>query len=183
MENDNFTTYRAFVVLLRQLCEEKRSGTLFAATDANQMARIDLNNGQIKTINFMHKKGNAALSLLPLIQAGRARFTEGARGEVQGATLLPPSQEILDYLEKAQAPLTPSKKGEKAAFAPNARERTILEELMADFIGPVAAVICEEHFAEAGSLDALVAALAAEIGDGQMASRFIADARSRLAKG
>lgn len=184
MDNYNFTSFQAFVDLLRQLCEEKRSGTLFAATDANRMARIDLSAGQINAINFMHKKGSAALSLLPLIQVGRARFSDGVHSDPPGpASDLPATEDILSHLLKAQAPPTSERRAQSPSFTLDSQMREVLETLMADYIGPVASVICEEHFESADSMQALLSALASEIGDSEQATRFMADARARLQKG
>jgi hypothetical protein len=62
------------VAVLRQLFRQKRSGMLFAATDSNQMARIEFQQGNISDVNFMHKRGSVALTLLTRIQADERDF-------------------------------------------------------------------------------------------------------------
>lgn len=180
-----FEDYPGFVALLRQFCNKKRSGMLFAATDANQMARIELQQGKISDISFMHKRGSVALSLLTRIQAGRARFSEGVLSESNAQREpLPKSEDILDYLDKApaqaSAPPTATGAGKSSASALEPADREVLEALMAEYIGPVAGVICEEHFASGADLDSTVAALAVEIGDRERAERFVEEARGRL---
>ena len=171
-----FEDYPAFVAVLRQLFRQKRSGMLFAATDSNQQ-------GNISDVNFMHKRGSVALTLLTRIQAGRARFSVDVLSEANGPREpLAHTEDILDYLDKAQ-PLPTLAGGRKETFTGAAltpAHREVLEEVLAEHIGPVAGVICEEHFASAADLDSALAALAAEIGDREHAERFVAQVQARL---
>ena len=181
-----FEDYSAFVALLRQFSHQKRSGMLFAATDANQMARIEFQRGNISDVSFMHKRGSMALTLLTRIHAGKARFSEGVLSEANAPREpLAHTEDILDYLDKAQPlPAPAASRVEKypgTALTPAHRE--VLEEMLAEHIGPVAGVICEEHFASAADLDSALTALAAEIGDREHAERFVAQVQARLGSG
>lgn len=191
-----FEDFPAFVALLRQFCRKKQSGMLFAATNANQMARIELQQGRISDISFMHKRGSVALTLLTRIQAGRARFSEGVLSESNASRdPLPSSEDILDYLDKAGShapppqPPSPSAAAAAASRAETAAgtvleaaDREVLEALMAEYIGPVAAVICEEHFSSGADLGGILAALAEEIGDRERAQRFMKQAQAHFAR-
>ncbi|MEJ2480286.1 MAG: hypothetical protein P8Y78_08930 [Acidihalobacter sp.] len=178
-----FEDYPAFVALLRQFFRRKRSGMLFAATDSNQMARIEFQQGSISDVSFMHKRGSMALTLLTRIQAGRARFSEDVLSETNAPREpLAHTEEILDYLDKAQTLPAPTvaRKEKFPGEALTPAHREVLEEMLAEHIGPVAGVICEEHFASATDLDSALAALAAEIGDREHAERFVAQVQARL---
>ena len=50
--------------------------------------------------------------------------------------------------------------------------------MLAEHIGPIAGVSCEEHFASAADLDSALTALAAQIGDREHAERFVAQVQA-----
>jgi hypothetical protein len=80
-----FEDYPGFVALLPRLCKKKRSGMLFAATNANQMARIELQHGEISDVSFMHKRGSVALSLLTRVQGRAGAIFRGCTQRVECA--------------------------------------------------------------------------------------------------
>ena len=94
--------YSAVVALLCQFCRQKRNGMLFAASDVNQVARIEFQQGNICDVSFMHRRGSLALTLLTRSHAGKARFSEGVLSEANAPREpLPHTEDILNYLDKA----------------------------------------------------------------------------------
>ncbi len=162
-----------------RLSDQKTSGTVFIATRDNHIAQIMLDRGDIVFIFFAGKRGQDALNLLTKIHEGRFRFQEG--GVVSRGMPLPPAREILLALSSGPG-LAPS--SAEAAPAPegkglSAAQKTLLESCLADCIGPMAAIICEDHFSSAGSFQAAVDALATEIPSPGQARKF----REMVAKG
>jgi hypothetical protein len=161
------------------LSDQKASGTVFIATRDNHIAQIMLDRGEIVFIFFAGKRGQEALNLLAKIREGRYRFQEG--GVVSRGMPLPPTRDILLALSSGPGPV-PSHAG--GAHAPegsglSAAQKTLLESCLADCIGPMAAIICEDHFNSARSFQAAVDALAAEIPAPGQARKF----REMVAKG
>lgn len=162
-----------------RLSERKASGTVFIATRDNHVAQIMLDRGEIVFIFFAGKRGQEALNLLTRIREGRYRFQEG--GVVSRGMPLPPTQDILLALDggpehvpaHGQDARAPEGKGLSAA------QKTLLESCLADCIGPMAAIVCEDHFNSASSFQATVNALAAEIPSPGQARKF----REMIAKG
>ncbi len=80
---------------------------------------------------------------------------------------LPPSQTILQALRNGSGQVLSSarEQAEKASFGNrlSTDQKRVLETCLADCIGPMAAIVCEDHFNSAGDLHAAIEALAAEI--------------------
>jgi hypothetical protein len=132
-----------------------------------------LDRGEIVFIFFAGKRGQEALNMLTGIREGRYRFQEG--GAVSRGMPLPPTRDILLAMSSGPAQ-TPSSSAE-GAHAPegkglSAAQKTLLETCLADCIGPMAAIICEDHFDSAGNFQAAVDALAAEIPSPVQARKF-----------
>jgi len=162
-----------------RLSDRKASGTVFIATRDNHVAQIMLDRGEIVFVFFAGKRGQEALNLLTTIREGRYRFQEG--GVVSRGMPLPPTRDILLALSSGpgQVPAhaedahAPEGKGLSTA------QKTLLENCLADCIGPMAAIICEDHFDSASNFQAAVDALAAEIPSPGQARKF----REMVAKG
>lgn len=181
-QDKTYSPFPDLIAQLRQFCQERRTGTLFIATEDNRLARIGLEQGQIVFLSFQTKRGADALPLMRQIKAGRARFEDGMITAVS-KTPLPPTIEMLAYLNGAAAPAPSS--GDEApppnppgAITPD--KVAVLEAELAEHIGPLAGIICAEQLARHGDLAALVAALAEEIPDPGRAAQFTEQARRRL---
>jgi len=164
--------YSEITLEIGRLSDQKASGTVFIATRDNHIAQMMLDRGEIVFIFFAGKRGQEALSLVTEIREGRYRFQEG--GVVPRGMPLPPTREILLALSSgpAQAPsfaeAAPAPEGKGLSAA----QMTLLESCLADCIGPMATIICEDHFGSAGSFQAAVDALAAEIPSPGQARKF-----------
>ena len=175
----DYIHYSEITLEIGWLCDQKASGTVFIATRDNHIAQMMLDRGEIVFIFFAGKRGQEALNLVTEIREGRYRFQEG--GVVSRGMPLPPTQDILLALSSGPGQV-PSSTHE--AHAPegkglSAAQKTLLESCLADCIGPMAAIICEDHFASASSFQAAVDALAAEIPSPGQARKF----REMVAKG
>lgn len=176
----DYIHYSEITLEIGRLSDQKASGTVFIATRDNHIAQMMLDRGEIVFIFFAGKRGQEALNLLTGIREGRYRFQEG--GAVSRGMPLPPTRDILLALSSGPAQ-TPSSSAE-GAHAPegkglSAAQKTLLETCLADCIGPMAAIICEDHFDSAGNFQAAVDALAAEIPSPVQARKF----REMVAKG
>ena len=162
-----------------RLSDQKMSGTVFIATRDNHIAQMMLDRGEIVFIFFAGKRGQEALGLLTRIREGRYRFQEG--GVVSRGMPLPPTQDILRALSGGpdQVPSHAEEAHAPAGSGLSAAQKTLLENCLADCIGPMAAIICEDHFDSASSFQAAVDALAAEIPSPGQARKF----REMVAKG
>jgi len=157
---------------------------VFIVTDDNQMARLNLNAGQIDFISFHNKRGRDALAMFLNIHAGRLRFEAGHTAEK--ATLdLPSTANILEYLAKpAGAPGMPagSSAPKSKGVALSAAHRVMIEEVLTEFIGPMASIVCEEELNAAPDLESGLRRLAAQIQESSQAKDFLTQVHARLAK-
>lgn len=170
----DYVPFAQIVVALAGLCRQKATGTLFVATMANKSAQIVLEKGEIVFIFFSSKRGEEALTLMSTIQSGRYRFQEG--GVIPRRMELPPTAAILARLEGAAAGvIVQEERGEAKSLPGNGlsrEQRDALESCLAECIGPMAAIICEDHCSAAKPLAAVVDALAAEIPSPDQAQKF-----------
>lgn len=157
---------------------------VFIVTDDNQMARLNLNAGQIDFISFHNKRGRDALAMFSNIHAGRLRFEAGHTSE-KAALDLPSTVDILDYLAKpAGAPgmSAGSSAPKPTGKALSAAHRLMIEEVLTEYIGPMASIVCEEELNAAPDLESGLRRLAAQIQESSQAKDFLTQVHARLAK-
>lgn len=171
--------FAAIVAHIRQLCAEKRTGTLFIMHDRRLQGQLIIEDGKIVFLFSHGKRDGNALPLLATIPEGTIQFVEGA---VPLKTSPPATADILDYLANA-APAASSAVPSNEELAPvplSMFAKTVLEETLKEFIGPVAKLVCSDHFRTIATINAAIQALADEIPDSSAAARFRELARQRL---
>lgn len=187
MNQESYTPFADIVVELKKLCDAGKTGVLFVATKKNKSAQIMLDGGTIVFVYFFTKRGKDALSLMMEIEAGRFRFQEG---KITAKPMnLPPTPEILEYLMSGAKPsevvnLTPAQSDTRSTVPPERQlsleDRDNLEFMLSKYIGPMAAIICEDTLDSVSDLEAAVEALASEIPEATKAEEFRTDAKGRL---
>jgi hypothetical protein len=171
---------------LKQLCAQGRSGTLFLVSDDNRMAQVRLDNGQIASLLCRNRRGLEALGILRSMQRARLRFDESFMAKDENDNLS--TQAIFDDLLSAAGGAAPAAAAQPAAPAParapalvlTPQVKATIQRVMTQYIGPMAEIICDDHFDAAGNMQALVQLLAGEIGAPEQAARFRADIAREL---
>lgn len=179
---DGFLSYGDLIGEVRRLCAQRQTGCVFITTADNHGVRFGLQNGAIIAVAFRHQTGPDALEQIRRIGKGKLQFSNEP---LQPQAGLPSTPELIAILLGAE----PSSNGRAAPAAPAAgpvnesltRSRAIIESELAEFLGPMAPVVCGEHIEIAGSLNELIDALAKELHDTDKASRFKERVRERLA--
>lgn len=172
--------YATIVTTLQQLCADKRSGA-FIITGA-QSARVHLIKGEIVALLMQHKKGLEAVPSLVHVQASRIDFIPNLPCSLH--TPLPDTSMLLEMLA-AQASIPPT----AASAVPNtvsARRldmatQTLLSETLAQYIGPVALVVCKKMLDAPQDIEQALQALASNIPEAAQAQRFVTEMRTKLA--
>lgn len=163
---------------LQTLCAAKRSGTMFIITEENHVAQFVLRDGVIVGLTYRLLRGPAAVPPLRVFPAGRYRFqTETVDRTDPG---LPATADLLALLVPEPASAVEPPQAEPATDTPQVPEtvRLLIERELAEVVGPIAGLICQEHIAHAGHLDSpndlvrLLEAIAIEIGDPAKAAGF-----------
>ena len=177
-------TYALFADVLaelRQLCQAKRTGNFFITTDRSHLAQFSLNQGDIVFLSFQGKLGADALPLMSEINRGRSRFIEGS--VLISKIPLPSTQDIFRYLGAAE-----KKPASKGSIGHQGKELTgsakaLLEEELAELIGPIASLICEEHLRSAYDLESALEALKQAFQNPAQFARFKDNVRKKLRVG
>ena len=176
--------FRQLIAELRQLCRERRTGMVFVTTDGNQLAQLSLENGYIVYLFFKQQRGEDALRALRQSEAGALRFVPGTIPASRSE--LPPTEEILDYLQGANGepladpivePTAPAPTG--ASGLSELNKSIILEELT-ELIGPMAVIVCKEKLQATRDLEATIGVLSSALPDATQASRFRNNVLHRL---
>jgi len=176
----DYIPFAQIVVEIGRLCKQRSTGTLFIATKANHSAQLVLDKGEIVFIFFSSKRGEEALALMSTIRDGRFRFQEG--GVVPRRMALPPTEAILEMLERGSAKVPSSTEnssgkpqvvaGLNGSTGLTGEQQEALQSCLAECIGPMAAIICEDHLGSARPFAEIVDALAAEIPSPGQAKKF-----------
>ena len=164
----------AIVAYVRKLCQEKRTGTLFIMSSNHLLGQISIQSGEIVFLFSQGKRDLNALPLLAHIKSGNITFTEGT---VLIKTPLPATEDILEYLSNT----TLVNNGEVLSMRPlSSTAKTVLEQTLKEFIGPIASIICADLFRTTAILDAAIEALADEIPTPTAAAQFRERAHKQL---
>ena len=177
-----YTPYSRLLGELQQWCGERRSGIVYVTTDTNHSAQINIDRGEIVFLVFKGKLGASALPLLQTIDSCRFRFAEGSV-PASFRSRLPETSKILDYLAGSGPKVDLGNFQNKPAAQPEGitdQAKTILEHALAEYIGPMVAIVCPEHFERVRDLRSAVEALAAEISRPEHALRFKEDVSRKL---
>lgn len=201
-----FTPFAQLLDQIAGFCAQGHTATIMLVSDDNRMAQIHLDGGRIVFVLCRGRRGRDGLDILRTMQ--RARLSVD-RPSVGNNEALPWSTEaILDYLYGAitdlpasgspASTLLPGVARQPApanapapAAAPKAApasskpgltdaQRTIFENALATYIGPMAAIVCGDYFDEVSDLRVLTQKLAAEIPNADQAAKFKADISKAL---
>jgi hypothetical protein len=167
------------VASIERLCREQRTGTLFVKSGHRLVGQVGIENGEIVFLFSLGKRGTAALPLmLSATDGGQTSFLPG---QVPIRIPLPPTAEILEFLSTPTAASgSPDKVALRADGHLSAATRTVLENTLREFMGPIAGMVCADIFRSGGSVDVVVATLAKELPTRELADRFRGLVRERL---
>ena len=164
---------------------------MFIITAENHAAQFILRDGTIAGLTYRLLRGPTAVPSMRTFQAGRYRFQTETVDHTDPE--LPATSELLALLVSESTVPGPSVSEPADAVEPRAEPetdpprtpgpapaavRSLIEYELAEFLGPIAELICQEHLARAGRLDSpsdlarLVDALAVEIEDPTKAAAF-----------
>lgn len=181
MTQVDFVPFAEMVDFLEQVCQRGESGTLFLGTKSCQSAQLAIRQGTIFLASYQGKRGMEALRLLAGLQECRFRFQQGILAPT--ADDLPDARTILTLLRGGRSVGPPPARDNAVdVIVPGLEQQKIVEECLAEYVGPVAGCIVEEHFQQGRELSIIIKLLAAEIPTIQEAREFAGKVRSRLAK-
>jgi len=178
--------YRQLMTELRRLCAEKRTGTMFVTTIGNQSARFVLQQGNITSMWFRLKGGLDALPLVKKIESGWFSFTTEIVDHGNQAAL-PGTDELLTALVGESAPPAAHSSPLLNTIQLD-RAQKVVESELAEFLGPMAGVICREYVlgatdpGQSPDIHRMIDALAKEVGDPAKEARFKQRVLAKLAE-
>jgi hypothetical protein len=166
---------------IKKLHRSRADGTLFVATGANKSAQILFKDGNIVSIYFYNMHGREALEKMSVIEVGRYRFQEGF-ASIRRKSDLPETSVILATLDgfcgdKSSADSAQPISSEGGLTD---EQKSILEKCLVEYIGPMAAIICEDHFFGGAGLRETVDKLTSEIPSPQQAAQFKEEVLGKL---
>jgi hypothetical protein len=200
MATAEFTPFPSLMEQIAHLCGQRQTGTVMLVSDDNRMGQMHLRAGEIVFVMCRGRRGRDALGIMRTMQAARLSFVAGAVDAAEAIEWA--SKTVLDYLNGRLPDLpgqgntgavpTPVAPGASAAFAAppalpvaapqpartvavTSATRKVFEEVMLTYIGPMAQIVCGDHFATATDAQALTQALATEIPGAANQARFKAD--------
>lgn len=198
-----FTPFPSLMEQIAKLCGQRQTGTVMLVSDDNRMGQIHLRAGEIVFVMCRGRRGRDALGIMRTMQAARLSFVAGAVDAAEAVEWA--SKTVLDYLNgllpdlpgaDAGAGSPPGAAGSAAiasarpvapaaalAAAPQAASaivvtpaiKAIFENVMLTYIGPMAQIVCADHFAGATDARALTVALATEIPGAANQAKFKAE--------
>lgn len=185
-------TYKSFLRLIEDMVENRESGVLYLRTDRNRSVFVGIRNGKIETLVSGLRRGAKAIKTILDMSSGSYRRDNATLALDSGD--LPPTTEILQILKDRDAeldldePTVPLESvfEEADASIDSQHALKILCDLLHDYIGPVAPIICEDitqggaRLSNASELDDLIMELADEVDSDDEAREFIQRAQTSL---
>jgi hypothetical protein len=192
-----FTPFPSLLEQIAKLCGQRQTGTVMLVSDDNRMGQIHLRAGEIVFVMCRGRRGRDALGNMRTMQAARLSFIAGAVDAAEAIEWA--SKTVLDYLNgllpdlpgqadagAATQPASARAPAAAAAPAPIQRQpaaavdvtpatKALFEKVMLTYIGPMAQIVCADHFATNTGVRALTLALANEIPGAAQQARFRAE--------
>lgn len=185
MTQDNLP-FSEILKQLDNLCKQKATGTLSLTTSANRSAQVAIENGEVVFLFYSGKMGEAALAAMATIDSGRFRFQENTLPSRR--MTLPATATLLARLRSgaaatsgtaaaggsgsAAATAVPTAVPPRGASGLTAEQKQILERCLAEHIGPMAAIICEDQLQGTSNVEEALDVLAAEVPTPAAAEQF-----------
>ncbi|WP_332879371.1 hypothetical protein [Massilia sp. S19_KUP03_FR1] len=202
MAQAEFTPLPSLVAQIANLCGQRQTGTVMLVSDDNRMGQIHLRAGEIVFVMCRGRRGRDALGIMRTMHAARLSFVAGAIDAAEAIEWA--SKTVLDYLNgllpdlpgqgDAAPGAPPGVAGTAAvatkpvaavaaaappqpvtAVAVTPATKAMFEKVMLTYIGPMAQIVCGDHFATATDARALTVALATEIPGAANQARFKAE--------
>ncbi|MGN6227717.1 MAG: hypothetical protein ACTHNM_09795 [Dyella sp.] len=183
--------FRPLIEILRDLkalALQKASGFFFVVTEDNHSCTIRLRSGQIEDVVFSRHRSDEAVQLLAKVPAGRARFQ--ADPAAAGAARVSLGEASLSWLmggfEKsaATAAATPAAPRVGAVNVNvqglSKEQRATIERIALNYLGPIAALLCDEALGVPGSIDRALVQIASNLPARDQEDQFLAEARAAL---
>jgi hypothetical protein len=178
--------YAVFYEQLSELVSRRETGTIYVKNDANHLAIIGIRGGKIISLACGPKRGRSAVELIRHTRSCSVRVDDGAVSFHEHE--LPSTAELLEQLSPLQdLGETASQRGPGSSLPDGvAGHAQILCNLLTEFIGPVAPLVCEEKIVSADGLAApeqlaqVIHELALEIDDPEEARQFVNRAEQAL---
>ena len=183
--------FRPLIEILRDLkalALQKASGFFFVVTEDNHSCTIRLRSGQIEDVVFSRHRSDEAVQLLAKVPAGRARFQ--ADPAAAGAARVSLGEASLSWLMGGF-----EKSASTAAATPAAprlgavnvnvqglseEQRATIERIALNYLGPIAALLCDEALGVPGSIDRALVQIASNLPARDQEDQFLAEARAAL---
>lgn len=192
MGTSDFVPLNELVAQIARMCGQGLTGTVLLVSDDNRMAQVHLHAGKIVFVMCRGRRGRDALGLMRTMRSARLSVDGMAVVTADGSGMQ--TDAILAYLDGSleQLPDAPAPTGPRrlagtaaAAAAPadflTPRVRLACQQTLARYIGPMAEIVCGEHFASVADARALALALAAELPAREQAAKFKAEIAKVLA--
>lgn len=179
--------YPGLYQLVADLVARKRTATLFGRTDANRSVLIAVQGGAIISLMCAGKRGRSAIAALRSVKALSYRIEDTVA--MTGGPDMPPTAEILYAMRPGTTPPEGTTADHSVLAAAQQGDGPRICQLLAEFVGPIAPVLCSEAIGAVGGLggptqrEQVIYALAREIDDQAETAHFIERARRLLIGG
>jgi hypothetical protein len=185
--------FRPLADVLRELsglARKKVSGYFFIATESNQSSTILLRNGHVAEVIFSRYRNDEAVKQLALVSAARARFQPGT---IDASKRTPLGEAALQWLlggfekdaatrARAAAPAEIVPPAAPPASMDPAAPRKAVEHVALTYLGPIAALLCDEAFSGSDDMEQVLQNIAVNLSTPEEATRFMKEARLALGK-
>lgn len=180
-------TRNQLIDLLRELVEKRRTSTLYVRTDDNHLIVASVERGEIVSLLCGPRKGERAIPSIRKMRTGTYRMEESVTAHRRLGANLPPSEVLFSLmLEGGNEEETDEAGG--TAVSDCQWVQDVLCKMLAEYMGPIAPLVCRETVKAAGGIDSsdkvkrVVETLSQEIDNPSEAERFRSRARTELGK-
>jgi hypothetical protein len=150
--------YHAIIEVLKDLVAQRRSGTLFITSAEKHAAHFVLKDGVVCACGYRFKRGMAAVEAIRRMTGGSYRF-EANIVCAKSTTDLPDTHSLLALLDDVEPPAntTPAATGAAPIATPPRMAPLVamVQEQLTQYLGPVAAICCEDYLDRTGGIHGL----------------------------
>lgn len=181
LQSKEFVERKLLAKAFEQICKEDHTGVFQIVTEKAEVLYLNIKDGKVVNLKYRTRKNKEALQGFGIIEKGKYTFYE--RKEVQEfptVNEVPTNKEVLQYLLGQSTDSSSDSK--KVSIKKSLTDSVMidLKKILANHIGPVAHIVCEEVFTKTTDVNTAINMLAKEIPAADPARAFKEEAKRLL---
>ncbi|MFT6387643.1 MAG: hypothetical protein ACJAUP_001015 [Cellvibrionaceae bacterium] len=147
---------------IKSYWSQESTGALFLKLTNDKLLQLFFVKGELQSIKYHGLSGMEALKYIPSMVASKSQFHEGAISRIVNE--LPATSDIINMINDGSFGSSSGGSQSAAAYI-SGENKTIIETIFTEYVGPIADLIFSEELQQSTSADDLIRNLSRQMDD------------------